>query len=85
MPHMPLQPTVSRRGLLAGAGAAFAVAAAGLRFGLPPGWAAPVVSFHADAPYLDLTGRAEPLRARMATDWSAGLDHEAMFRLGHIF
>lgn len=80
-----MQPEVSRRGLLAAAGWLVAVAGAGAKFGLPPAWAAPVVSFHADAPYLDLTGRANPLRTRIATDWADGLDIEAMLRLGQAF
>jgi hypothetical protein len=85
MPQIPCQPVVSRRGLLVGAGAVIAHAAAGGRFTLQQGWSAPLVSFHADAPYLDLTGRAMPLHVRIATDWTTGLDHEALLRLGQTF
>ena len=85
MSEIPFQPRVSRRELLAGFGSVVAIAGVGARFALPQEWAAPLVSFHADAPYLDRTGRAMPLYARIATDWTAGLDHEALLRLGQTF
>jgi hypothetical protein len=85
MPEPLFQPRLSRRGLLAGVGTVAAMAAAGTRLAMPQGWAAPVVSFHADAPYLDPTGRADPLHTRIATDWAIGLDQEALLRLGQIF
>jgi len=51
---------------------------------MPHGAAPPIVSFHADAPYLDRSGSAEPFRACISTAWTAGLDDEALLRLGHF-
>ncbi len=78
------RPKLSRRGLLAGAGSLAALAATGARFPALAGALPPVVSFHADAPFLDLTGLAKPLHVRSATDWATGLDDEAVLRLGLI-
>lgn len=76
------QPSLSRRGLLAGAGSLAALAATGARFPAFAGSLPPVISFHADAPYLDLTGLAQPIQLRSAADWANGLDDEAILRLG---
>lgn len=86
LPPIPFQPTISRRGLLAGAGSFAALVATGTAAGarLPGlhGWLGPVVSFHADAPYVDQTGLARPFHARISTAWADGLDREALLRLG---
>ena len=75
---------ISRRGLFgiaAGAGAYGLLG--GQAAAMPARPAAPIVSFHADAPYIDRSGTADPFTSRISTDWAAGLDHEALLRLGH--
>lgn len=80
-------PELSRRQFIGASTAAAGIAVCGIgatQFaGQFAGWLDPVVSFHADAPYLDRTGLAEPFQPRIATDWALGLDHEAVLRLGH--
>jgi len=77
------QPLLSRRQMF---GAAIAIGT----WSAVPGWSdavaasGPVVSFHRDTPYLDATGRAEPFRPRIATDWADELDDEALIRLGFL-
>ena len=87
------QTNISRRGLFgiaAGAGAYGLLGSQATAMPSPPGAmlarpAPPVVSFHADALYIDLSGTAEPFTSRISTDWTAGLDHEALLRLGQYF
>jgi hypothetical protein len=79
------QPTFSRRELFGAAANLGAVAAIWPAAGPVLGRRAAVVSFHSDAPYLDLTGRAPPYLPRIATDWADGQSTEALIRLGHIF
>jgi hypothetical protein len=75
---------LSRRALFASAGAMAALAAAPpLRAALRGGGA--VVSLHAGEPFLDPTGTHVPYHPRVAADWAAGLDDEALARLGHQF
>jgi hypothetical protein len=77
------QANISRRrlfGIAVGAGAYGLLGTKAAAMPGPP--APPVVSFHADAPYIDLSGTAKPFTSRISTDWTAGLDHEALLRLG---
>jgi hypothetical protein len=78
-------PGMSRRELFGAVVAVGGCSALGVSFAPAFGAAAPIVSFHRDAPYVDRTGRAEPYRPRIATDWADGLDDEALIRLGQIF
>ncbi len=83
-PSAPLpQPSLSRRQFIGVASSVGGVTLTGLGSLHLAGWLAPVVSFHADAPYLDQTGVAEPFRPRIAVGWIDGLDSEAILRLGH--
>jgi len=77
------QPSLSRRQFIGASAAVAGLAVSGVGGAQLAGWLPPVVSFHADAPYLDRTGRSAPFHPRIATDWAHGLDHEAMLRLGH--
>ncbi len=80
-------PELSRRQFFGASTAAAGIAVCGIgamQFaGQFAGWMDPVVSFHADAPYIDRTGLAEPFLSRISTVWAQGLDHEAVLRLGH--
>ncbi len=76
-------PNLTRRGVFASAGTVIALAAIGTRLEAVSGRRHPVVSLHADEPYLDLTGTDVPYRPRIASDWAASLDDEALMRLGH--
>lgn len=89
LPVRPPQPSITRRQFIGVAGSAggAALMAGGLGIGGAQlaVWLAPVVSFHADAPYVDHTGLARPFHPRIATVWADGLDEEAVLRLGHHF
>ena len=74
---------LSRRELFGAAATAGTLAVLGPMAG-PLLTLGPVVSFHRDAPYFDPTGTAPPYRARIANDWGARLDDEALLRLGVI-
>lgn len=76
-------PNLTRRGVFASAGTVIALAAIGTRLEAVSGRRHPVVSLNADEPYLDLTGTDVPYRPRVASDWAASLDDEALMRLGH--
>lgn len=76
-------PQLSRRAMFVGSGALMVLGAFGAKLGVVGGWKTPVVSLHADEPYLDLTGAELAYQGRIATDWAATLDDEALIRLGY--
>lgn len=80
----PKGPKVTRRALarLALGGASLAALPwQGSRLTMPGGL--PVVGFHADMPWLDLTGRDEPYHPPVVTGRFAP-DSESLMRLGHF-
>ncbi len=50
---------------------------------LSPGTGCPVIGFHADAPWIDPTGRAKPFYPPSCTGAFAP-DSESLMRLGHF-
>jgi hypothetical protein len=83
-PNAPGAMPISRRALARAAmGGAAALALPAKAAALPQLGGAPVVGFHADAPWLDPTGRDKPYHPPTATGRFAP-DTESLMRLGHF-
>lgn len=79
-----IETKINRRSLarlVAGGATMVALPAQAARFSLPVG--TPVVGFHANAPWLDPTGRDQPYYPPTATGRFAP-DTESLMRLGHF-